>query len=647
MPAEMQAGAAFWSSIYSIFADNEEVLHNEGEHFLYQILELVEKLNPEASWFKLLEHQVNCNNKVIPAAAQRVLLWVDTNPGMLELFATTEGSQIRANPPLTLTLTLIGGSQIRANLLGDIKSGGEATHAAKHKIDLHVSCLNLLFATVIGESADSEIKVSNMVPYQACMRGVLEAPRLLPPENEAIEVRNVDEVADEISTQFARYDLDKSGTINSGDEMMQLTTNLCIKLSVTIPFDEVNKLVIDSSAYQQLEHRPLDYEEYAKWFLSTFIPELSGESTPLAAAASALQIRGAHVRIWHEAYVTVGTKENRKHVIATTSRIWPNSSNDAVFTGWNYEEPTCIMEEFMWCMKALTQQYKHTTKHGTSMHHYTEYERSLEDYFFEAIYPAMVGFFKFWGSQEGAAMYSDDDLDEKLIRDEVIEQIQLFLLSLFDVMPDEVSAKNERKLMELYEVELFGLCQEISFHQAMKIKSPEVIRQERLQKGWIPFTQALAYTLGIRDMRRMIGVGIRNTARMLSQNDIKNIDGGVIKSRNVVAAMIKMMSDNPAALQHDADTLAKCLRIGRAMIYLDDPNDVTGARIEDNWAHFMADEAPSHIAFETLHWAQNKQNYLDAPKALMLTLTLTLILIELSRRSKGPHANPNPNHNPN
>ena len=70
-------------------------------------------------------------------------------------------------------------------------------------------------------------------------------------------------------------------------------------------------------------------------------------------------------------------------------------------------------------------------------------------------------------------------------------------------------------------------------------KTPDVLRAERLQKGWVPFTEALAFKLGIKNMRRMIGVGIRNTARMLNQNDILALDGGAPrKARRVMLFML-------------------------------------------------------------------------------------------------------------
>jgi len=57
------------------------------------------------------------------------------------------------------------------------------------------------------------------------------------------------------------------------------------------------------------------------------------------------------------------------------------------------------------------------------------------------------------------------------------------------------------------------------------------------------------------------------------------------------------------------------------MIYLDDPNDTEGERIQHNWQAFLADEQPDHIDYNTVAWAQNKQVMLGATKAVVIHLS--------------------------
>ena len=89
-----------------------------------------------------------------------------------------------------------------------------------------------------------------------------------------------------------------------------------------------------------------------------------------------------------------------------------------------------------------------------------------------------------------------------------------------------------------------------------------MIHQEKLQKGWLPFTEAMATSLGIHfSAQRMIGVGIMHTALMLCQDEIHKPDGPngepqtPRKAKAVVEAMLSMMAKNPLALHQDTETL--------------------------------------------------------------------------------------------
>jgi len=50
-------------------------------------------------------------------------------------------------------------------------------------LNFHTESLALLVATCIGQATDSEMKVSDMLPYQTVVRGILDTPRMLRDDN--------------------------------------------------------------------------------------------------------------------------------------------------------------------------------------------------------------------------------------------------------------------------------------------------------------------------------------------------------------------------------------------------------------------------------------------------------------------------------
>jgi len=73
--------------------------------------------------------------------------------------------------------------------------------------------------------------------------------------------------ADVVKKCFERYDLDKSGTINTEEEMQQLCTNLCFKLKLLLPPGEVEKKVAELG---DMEGRNFNLGEFAMWFDEAF-----------------------------------------------------------------------------------------------------------------------------------------------------------------------------------------------------------------------------------------------------------------------------------------------------------------------------------------------------------------------------------------
>lgn len=81
-----------------------------------------------------------------------------------------------------------------------------------------------------------------------------------------------------LETYFARYDLDNSGTLNSNEELLQLTTNLCFKISMSAGSISEKKLAnLTNSVQDKADSVHLDdssfwnQAEYRQWFLDEFI----------------------------------------------------------------------------------------------------------------------------------------------------------------------------------------------------------------------------------------------------------------------------------------------------------------------------------------------------------------------------------------
>jgi hypothetical protein len=93
------------------------------------------------------------------------------------------------------------------------------------------------------------------------------------------------ELAECKQTMFDRYDIDRSGTLNSAKELRQLCTNLCIKLQLTIKVETIEEWCQDAG---EMEQNCWKVDEFETWFKNTFIQRLGqpdAESEANAAAA--------------------------------------------------------------------------------------------------------------------------------------------------------------------------------------------------------------------------------------------------------------------------------------------------------------------------------------------------------------------------
>jgi len=368
------------------------------------------------------------------------------------------------------------------------------------------------------------------------------------------------------------------------------------------------RVIESADVYKAVADQPMNLIGFEDWFMESFLPGMFKGGTRHLAETFSLEIRSAYLRIWHEVYVTVSTEENRKHILGARSRIWPRQvESAAVFD--QLVAPTCIAEEWIWCLRRLTGVY---TTYGQCS---AANEIALQRYCFEAVLPSITGCFTTLEVVGGSS-----EVDTERQRSCTIE-IENRLEALFDCIPDGVKLAYDDVIRGVHEVPtLQRFSGETVLLPEPVVKSEGAMRAERFQKGWVPFTKCFAGILGIKDLNRMIGSGLRNTAQMLCQNDIQKNDG-TYKSKVVVAAMLRMMSDNPPELQQDDDTLCKCLRIARAMIYLDDPNDTEGMDVEANWSRFLGDETIGHRDHMSIYWAQDKHIGLEAAPAVVQHLS--------------------------
>lgn len=78
---------------------------------------------------------------------------------------------------------------------------------------------------------------------------------------------------------FHRYDLDESGTINSNEELRQLSTNLSFKLRLTLRGDEIDSIV---KAAGELDcDNEWQVEDFGEWFKVTFLGAQTGSDDSL------------------------------------------------------------------------------------------------------------------------------------------------------------------------------------------------------------------------------------------------------------------------------------------------------------------------------------------------------------------------------
>eukprot|EP00656_Telonema_subtile_P058437 TRINITY_DN9897_c0_g2_i4.p1 TRINITY_DN9897_c0_g2~~TRINITY_DN9897_c0_g2_i4.p1 ORF type:complete len:253 (+),score=81.36 TRINITY_DN9897_c0_g2_i4:94-852(+) len=100
-----------------------------------------------------------------------------------------------------------------------------------------------------------------VIPVMAHIEGLFASPPL---DSEGKLLRPPHEM---VRAFFNRYDLDLSGTMNSSNELKQLTVNLIVNLQLDTTVEAIEQSITGAGA---LEYNPWDIAQFKIWFFSTF-----------------------------------------------------------------------------------------------------------------------------------------------------------------------------------------------------------------------------------------------------------------------------------------------------------------------------------------------------------------------------------------
>lgn len=113
-------------------------------------------------------------------------------------------------------------------------------------------------------------KNENDVGVGLSMNPIYNDSKATPQYNEPNEDEmDEDELDELIETYFHRYDLDESGTINSNEELQQLTTNLAFKLRLGLTGTEIDETVGNVGTLDDSNGMTLDV--FTEWFKEHFL----------------------------------------------------------------------------------------------------------------------------------------------------------------------------------------------------------------------------------------------------------------------------------------------------------------------------------------------------------------------------------------
>lgn len=73
-----------------------------------------------------------------------------------------------------------------------------------------------------------------------------------------------------------RYDVDSSGTLNTGEELTMLSLNLVTKLDLNLSMEAFDLLVAETAAEIDAEELEMTEAAFAEWFLAAVGPLATG-----------------------------------------------------------------------------------------------------------------------------------------------------------------------------------------------------------------------------------------------------------------------------------------------------------------------------------------------------------------------------------
>jgi len=128
---------------------------------------------------------------------------------------------------------------------------------------------------------------------------------------------------------------------------------------------------------------------------------------------------------------------------------------------------------------------------------------------------------------------------------------------------------------------------------------------DHFKNGFSHLLKDMAPKLGIADLKRVLGVGVKNLARMMCL-DIVPETSPPQTYREVMYRIFKVLLDRPADLNNDI--VRDMLRVMRAAAYMDDPLDTAGSRQDASWEDYVVDQPPmkSNPHRKVLGWVQDK-----------------------------------------
>lgn len=456
----------------------------------------------------------------------------------------------------------------------------------------------------MGQAEDNKIQLLPVCQYATVVDNLLavhNSPHMPSFSEDSCEPEDNERAAtnDTIGTVFDRYDLDGSGTINSRQEMLQLTINALVKLGV--PVGDINAVtdIVDNTVNELTKDGQgisWSIEEYQEWYHDQLIPTLPGiptePSVPNIVNVSSVvstslerlySFKLAQLRHFVSVFVDTTSQACLMPLHRFDSRLWPKHGE---VKDWERAAPPTIIEMVVVDLERL-QTVDPRNAHAAV----------LQKYVFEGVVPLLEHLF-------GPRHFPLER--QTPVQASFVEWLQDYLRGLtFGGNKKLLVCYRRTRDAFLHRLGHGGAPMEqtesdIASHSLIQLQGQGSLLQRSFKGSWRNYCEAFACVVGIVDLDRMLGVGVKNMGRFLSRDSC----------HAAVAALYKIMVDGPGMDKImvgglPVETLAALIRVCRAGVYFD-PNFVDSKEaIEENWEAFQNDEPPL-INEESLGWCQNK-----------------------------------------